>query len=45
MGDGCLGRDNPLVPIPKRKLETATVMVRDDIPVNVATLSSRLAFR
>lgn len=44
MRDRCLGRDDPLAPILKRKIETATVMFRNDIPVNVATLSSRLTF-
>jgi regulator of nucleoside diphosphate kinase len=44
MLDRCLGRDDPLGPILKRKLEAATVMFRDDIPVNVATLSSRVTF-
>jgi regulator of nucleoside diphosphate kinase len=34
----------PLAPILKRKIESATVMFRDDIPVNVATLSSRVTF-
>lgn len=44
MRDRCLGRDDPLAPILKQKIESATVMFRDDIPVNVATLSSRVAF-
>lgn len=44
MYDRCLGRDDPLAPILKRKIESATVMFRDDIPVNVATLSSRVMF-
>jgi regulator of nucleoside diphosphate kinase len=44
MRDRCLGRDDPLAPILKRKIEAATVMFRDDIPVNVATLSSRVTF-
>ncbi|MBZ9799074.1 MULTISPECIES: nucleoside-diphosphate kinase [unclassified Mesorhizobium] len=44
MRDRCLGRDDPLAPILKRKIESATVMFRDDIPVNVATLSSRVVF-
>lgn len=44
MRDRCLGRDDPLAPILKRKIESATVMFRDDIPVNVATLSSRVTF-
>ncbi len=44
MRDRCLGRDDPLAPLLKRKIEAATVMFRDDIPVNVATLSSRVTF-
>ena len=44
MRDRCLGRDDPLAPILKRKIEAATVMFREDIPVNVATLSSRVTF-
>lgn len=44
MRDRCLGRDDPLAPILKLKLETAQVMFWDDIPANVATLSSRVAF-
>lgn len=44
MRDRCLGRDDPLEPILKRKMESATVMFRDDVPVNVATLSSRVTF-
>lgn len=44
MLDRCLGRDDLLAPILKRKIESATVMFRDDIPVNVATLSSRVTF-
>jgi regulator of nucleoside diphosphate kinase len=44
MRERCLGRDDPLAPIIKRKIETALVVFRDDVPVNVATLSSRIAF-
>lgn len=44
MRDRCLGRDDPLAPILKRKIESATVMFRDDIPFDVATLSSRVTF-
>lgn len=44
MRDRCLGRDDPLAPILKRKIESATVMFREDIPGNVATLSSRVTF-
>lgn len=44
MRDCCLGTDDPLAPILKRKLETALVTFREDVPVNVATLSSRVTF-
>lgn len=44
MRDRCLGRDDPLAPILKRKIEAATVMFREDMPANVATLSSRVTF-
>ncbi len=44
MRDRCLGRDDPLAPILKRKLESATVMFRDDVPADVATLSSRVSY-
>ena len=44
MRDRCLGRDDPLAPILKRKIESALVVFRDDVPVNVATLSSRVTF-
>lgn len=45
MRDRCLGMDDPLAPILKRKIESAVVVFREDIPVNVATLSSRVTFR
>lgn len=44
MRDRCFGRDDPLESILNRKIESATVMFREDVPVNVATLSSRLTF-
>ena len=44
MRDRCLGSDDPLAPILKRKIESALVVFRDDVPVNVATLSSRVRF-
>ena len=44
MLDRCLGRDDPLVPILRRKLEAAIVVLRDDVPASVATLSSRVTF-
>ena len=44
MLDRSLGRDDPLVPILRRKLNAATVVLRDDVPPTVATLSSRVSF-
>ena len=44
MLDRSLGRDDPLVPILRRKLDAATVVLRDDVPSTVATLSSRISF-
>jgi len=40
----CLGRNDPLAAVITRKLESATVMFREDIPSDVATLSSRVTF-
>jgi regulator of nucleoside diphosphate kinase len=42
--DRCLGRDDPLAAILKRKIEAASVVFRDDVPADVATLSSRVTF-
>ena len=44
MLDRSLGRDDPLVPILRRKLDAATVVLRADVPSAVATLSSRVSF-
>lgn len=44
MRDRCLGSGDPLTPILKRKIESALVVFRDDVPENVATLSSRVTF-
>ena len=44
MLDRCLGRDDRLVPVLRRKINSALIMFRDDVPENVATLSSRVAF-
>ncbi|MGQ2908819.1 MAG: nucleoside-diphosphate kinase [Aliihoeflea sp.] len=44
MRDRRVGTDDPLTPILERKLATATVMFREDIPADVATLSSRVTF-
>jgi regulator of nucleoside diphosphate kinase len=43
MQDRC-HRDEPLSTILKRKIDTALVVFRDDVPGNVATLSSRVTF-
>ena len=45
MRDRCLGRNDRLAPILVRKLEAATVMFREDVPEDVATLSSRVTYR
>jgi regulator of nucleoside diphosphate kinase len=45
MRERCLGRDDPLASILKRKIESALVVFRDDVPLSVATLSSRVTFR
>lgn len=45
MLDRRLGRDDPLVPILQRKLSTAIVTFREDIPANIVTLSSRVTYR
>lgn len=44
MRDRIPGLDDPLAPILKRKIESALVVFREDVPVNVATLSSRVTF-
>ncbi|WP_067221232.1 hypothetical protein [Stappia indica] len=44
MRDRRRGHEDPLVPILKRKLETATVVFREDVPETVATLSSRVTY-
>ncbi|MBW3098290.1 nucleoside-diphosphate kinase [Pseudohoeflea coraliihabitans] len=44
MRERCLGQDDPLAPILKQKIETARVVFREDVPENVATLSSRVTF-
>jgi len=45
MLERCLGRDDPIAEILKRKLDGATVLFRDDIPPTVVTLSSRVSYR
>jgi regulator of nucleoside diphosphate kinase len=44
MRDRCLGQDDPLAPILKRKIGSTIVMFRDDVPDDVATMSSRVTF-
>ena len=44
MRDRRLGGNDPLVPILRRKIQNALVVFREDIPANVATLSSRVTF-
>jgi regulator of nucleoside diphosphate kinase len=44
MLDRCLGRDDPMALPLKRKIDSAQVVFRDDVPVEVATLSSRVVF-
>jgi regulator of nucleoside diphosphate kinase len=44
MFDRCLGRDDPMAALLRRKLDAALVVFRDDVPGNVATLSSRVTF-
>jgi regulator of nucleoside diphosphate kinase len=44
MRDRCLGTDDALLPLLRRKLGSALVVFRDDMPDNVATLNSRIAF-
>ena len=45
MLDRCLGIDDPMAPLLRRKIDSALVVFRDDVPGNVATLSSRVLFR
>lgn len=44
MLDRCLGRDDPMAPILRRKINAAQIVFRDDVPADVATLSSRVVF-
>lgn len=44
MRDRCLGRGDLLAPVLNRKIESAVVTFRNDVPENVATLSSRVTF-
>lgn len=45
MLDRCLGRDDPMAPLLRRKIDAAQVVMRDDIAPGVATLNSRVTFR
>lgn len=42
--DRCRAPEDPLALLLKRKLDAALVVFRDDVPANVATLSSRVNF-
>lgn len=44
MLDRCLGRDDPMAPLLRRKIDGAEIVFRDDVPSDVATLSSRVVF-
>jgi regulator of nucleoside diphosphate kinase len=44
MLDRRLGRGDPLVPLLRRKIRSAQVVLRDDVPENVATLGSCVIF-
>lgn len=45
MLERCLGRDDPMREILRRKLEGAAVVFRDDVSPTVVTLSSRVSYR
>jgi regulator of nucleoside diphosphate kinase len=45
MLDRSAGADDPLLPLLRRKIRHAIVMLRGDVPSDVATLSSRVSFR
>lgn len=44
MLDRCLGKDDPMAPLLRRKIDAARIVFREDVPANVATLSSRVVF-
>lgn len=44
MRERCLGTGDPLAPIIRKKLDSALVVFRDDMPDNVVTLNSRATF-
>jgi len=45
MLERCLGRGDPMRELIQRKLGAATVVFRDDVPADVATLNSRVTYR
>ena len=45
MLERCLGRSDPLRELVQRKIDAATVVFRDDIAADVATLNSRVTYR
>lgn len=45
MLDRCADRQDPMARLLRRKIDTATVVFRDDVPPTVATLSSRVTYR
>lgn len=45
MLERCLGLDDPLGAMLRRKLAKAAVVFRDDVPLEVVTLNSRVAYR
>ena len=44
MRDRCMALSDPLRPLLVRKIRSATVVFLDDVPRNVATLNSRVAY-
>lgn len=45
MLERCLGRSDPMRELMQRKINAATVVFRDDVPADVATLNSRVTYR
>ena len=44
MLDRCMGRDDPMAPLLRRKIESALIVFRGDVSEIVATLNSRVRF-
>lgn len=44
MLDRCHDRDDPLTPLLERKIASAQVILRADVPANIVTLGSRVTF-